>query len=66
MVLHFKARERLALVLVPSKRDVKAGNRRVLERIGMDHLGKLVMDWQAWGWIGMDTLVLKRMVMTKS
>ena len=37
-----------------------------LERIGIDHLGKLAMDFQVLGWIGMATLVLKRMVMTKS
>ena len=31
---HFRATERLDSVLVPSKRDVKAGDSRVLERIG--------------------------------
>ena len=37
---HFKVGERLALVLVPSERDVKAGNNQVLERIGIDLLEK--------------------------
>ena len=63
---HFRARERLASLLVPSKRDVKASNSQVLERIGIYHLEKLAMDCQVLGWIAMATLVLKRMVMTKS
>ena len=43
-----------------SKRDVKSvGNCQVLERIGIYHPRKLARD-------GMATLVLKRMVMTKS
>ena len=64
--LAFKAGKRLALVSVPSKRDAKAGNSQVLKRIGIDHLGKLAMDNQVLGWIGMATLILGRMVMTKS
>ena len=63
---HFRAGERLASVSVPSRRDVKAGDSQVLKRIGIDHLGKLAMDCRVLGWIGMATLVLKRMVMTKS
>ena len=51
---------------VPSGRDVRAGDSRVLERIGIAHLGKLAMDCRVVEWIGMATLVLKRMVMTKS
>ena len=53
-------------MLVPSGRDVRAGDSRVLERIGIDHMGKLAMDYQVLGWIGMATLILERMVMTKS
>ena len=41
---HFRASEILALVLVPSKRDVKTSKSQVLERIGIDHLGKLAID----------------------
>ena len=63
---HFRAGERLALVSVPSKSDVKAGNSQVLERIGIDHLIKLAPDCRVLGWIGMAILVLERMVMTKS
>ena len=56
---HFRAGERLASVLIPSKRDARAGNSQVLERIGIYHLGKLSRD-------GIATLVLTRMVMSKS
>ena len=45
---HFRASERLALVLVPSERDVRARNSKVLERIGINLLGKIVMDCQVW------------------
>ena len=45
MAWHFRAGERLALVLVPSKRDVGVGDSQVLERIGINPLGKLVMDY---------------------
>ena len=62
---HFRASERLASVLVLSERGVRAGNSQVLERIGMDHLGKLAMDCRVLGWIGMAILVLERMVITK-
>ena len=51
---HLRARERLALVLVPSGRDVKAGNSQVLERIGIHLLEKIAKN-------GMAILVLKRM-----
>ena len=63
---HFKVGERLALVSIPRERDVRAGNRRVLERIGIALLGKLAMDFRVLGWIGVAILVLKRMGMTKS
>ena len=53
-------------MLVPSRRDVRAGNSQILERIGIDHLGRLAMDDRVLGWIGMAILVLERMVMTKS
>ena len=36
---HFRVGERLALVSVPSRRDVKAGNSQVLERISIIQLG---------------------------
>ena len=51
---------------VPSGRDVRASNSQVLERIGIDHLGKIAMDCQVLKWIGMAILVLDRMVITKS
>ena len=38
---HFRAGERLALVSIPSGRDVRAGNSQVLKRIGIDLLGKI-------------------------
>ena len=41
---HFRVGERLALVLVPSGRDVKAGNSQVLERIGIGQPGRTYMD----------------------
>ena len=63
---HLKASERLATKLVPSQRDVRASDSQVLERIGIDNLGKLAMDFQVLRWIGMATLILKRMVITKS
>ena len=53
-------------MLVPRERDVKAGDSQVLERIGIEHLGKLAMDCRVLGWIGLATLILERMVMTKS
>ena len=62
----FKAGDRLASVLVPSKRDVMAGNSQVLERIGIDLLGKIAMDGQVRDWIGMAMLVLRRMAMIES
>ena len=40
---HFRPRERPALVLVPSGRDVKIGDGQVLERRGIDRLEKLAM-----------------------
>ena len=53
----FKVGERLALVLVPSRRDVMIGNSQVLERIGIDLLRKIAMDGQVWIWIGVAMLV---------
>ena len=38
--LALEAGKRLALVSVPSERDVMAGSSRVLERIGIDLLGR--------------------------
>ena len=64
--LAFKAGERLALVLIPSGRDVMVGSSRVLERIGIDLLGKLAMKCQVRNWIGVAMLVLRRKAMTKS
>ena len=62
---HFRVGERLASVLVPSRRDVRGGNYRVLERIGIDLLGKIAMDCQVREWISVAIVVLRRMVMTK-
>ena len=62
----FKAGKRLALVSVPSGRDVMARNSQVLERIGIDLLGKIAMDGRVQDWIGVAMLVLRRMAMTKS
>ena len=62
----FRVGERLASVLVPNKRDVRAGKSQVLERICIALLGKLAMDCGVLGWIGVAILVLKRMGMTKS
>ena len=63
----FKSGKRLASVLVPSGRDVMAGNSRVLKRIGIDLLGgKIAMDVQVQDWIGVAMLVLRRMAMTES
>ena len=45
---HFKAGERLALMLVPCKRDVRAGNSQVLERIGIDLLEKQLWDVESY------------------
>ena len=42
--LAFKAGKRLALMSVLSERDVMVGNSRVLERIGIDLLGKIAME----------------------
>ena len=50
----------------PSGRDVIAWNSQVLERIGIDLLGKIAMDGRVWDWIGMAILVLRKMVMIKS
>ena len=53
-------------MLDPSKRDVNAWNSQVLEGIGIDLLGKIVMVGQVWDWIGVAMLVLRRMAMTES
>ena len=50
---HFRASEIPASVSVPRRRDVRAGNSQVLERIGIYHMRKLARD-------GMATLVLKK------
>ena len=63
---HFSTGERLVLVLVPSKRDVRAANSQVLERIGIDLLGKKAMDCKLHEWIGVAILVLRRMAMIGS
>ena len=54
---HFKVGERLVLVSDPSERDVKVRNSQVLDRIGIDLLGKKVMDSRVWDWIGVAFLV---------
>ena len=50
----------------PSGRDVKVWNSQVLDRIGIDLLGKIAMEGQVWIWIGVARLVLRRMVMIES
>ena len=64
--LAFKVGKRLALVLVPSGRDVMARNSQVLERIGIDLLGKMAMGFRVQNWIGVAMLVQRRMAMTES
>ena len=54
----FQAGKRLASVLDPSKSDVIAWNSQVLERIGIDLLGKIAMKGPVWVWIGLAMLVL--------
>ena len=44
--LAFWVGKRLASVLDPSRRDVIAWNSQVLERIGIDLLGKIAMNGQ--------------------
>ena len=61
--LVFQASKRLDSVLDPSGRDVTAWNSRVLERIGIDFLGKIAKDGQVWDGIGVAMLVLRRMLM---
>ena len=63
---HFKVGKILASVLDPSGRDVNAWNSHVLERIGIDLLGKIAMEDRVWIWIGVAMLVLRRMAMIKS
>ena len=50
----------------PSGRDVIAWNSQVLERIGIDLLGKIAMNGRVLVWIGVAILVLRRVVMTES
>ena len=64
--LAFQVGERLASVSDRSERDVIARNGQVLERIGIDLLGKIAKDGQVCGWIGVAMLVLRRMATTKS
>ena len=54
------------MVSIPSGRDVTVGNSQVLERIGIDLLGKIAMDGRVQEWIGVAMLILRRMVMAKS
>ena len=64
--LVFQVGERLASVLDPSGRDVIAWNSQVLERIGIDLLGKIAMSGRVRVWIGLAMVVLRRTTMTKS
>ena len=50
----------------PSGRDVIAWNSEVLERIGIDFLGKIAMDGHVRDWIGVAMLVLRRVSRTES
>ena len=45
--LAFQVGERLASVLNPSGRDVRAGDSQVLERIGIHLIGKIVWNGMA-------------------
>ena len=59
------ASKRLALVSIPSGRDVKAGYSQVLERIGIGQPGSDCQDDQVLeGWALI--LLLRRLEMTKS
>ena len=57
---------RLASVSDPSGRDVKVWNSQVIDKIGIDLLGKIAMEGRVRICIGMARLVLRRMAMTKS
>ena len=48
----------------PSKRDVFARNNQVLDRIGIELLGKIAMDGRVQDWIGVAMLVLRGTSMT--
>ena len=52
------------MVLDPGGRDVITWNSQVLERIGIELLGKIAMNGQVWVWKGVAMLVLRRMAMT--
>ena len=53
-------------MLDPSGRDVFVGNNQVLEGIGLDLLGDIVMKAKSGFGIGVALLVLRRISMTKS
>ena len=55
--LAFQAGKRLASVLDSSERDVIAWKSQVLERIGIDLLGKIAMKGRVWVWIGLAMFV---------
>ena len=62
----FEAGKRLASMSDPSGRDVKVWNSQVLDRIGIELLGKIAMQGKVRIWIGMARLFLRRIAMTKS
>ena len=62
----FQVGKRLALVSNPSGRDVKVWNSQVLDRIGIDLLGKIAMEGRVQIWIGVARLILRRMAMVES
>ena len=64
--LAFQVGEKLASVSDPSERDVIAWISQVLERIGIDLLGKIAMESQVQDWIGVAMLALRRTSMTES
>ena len=53
-------------MLDPRKREFIARNSQVLERIGIEVLGKIAMEDQVRDWIGVAMLVLRRTLKTKS
>ena len=61
----FKVVETLASMFDPSGRDAKVWDSQVLDRIGIDLLGKIATEGRVQIWIGMARLVLRRMAMIK-
>ena len=53
-------------MLDPSGRDVFARSNQVLERIGIELLGKITMDGRVQDWIDVAMLVLRSTSMTES